>query len=212
MSAFPRARPTVPDFAHAIWAFALALVLGVGFFVLRPLEQEIRDAHERARSAAARAGAMEAALTERPRIVAAAARIRADLRRVVLRTDPSAVTIGLILDVQQLSARNGVRVISLRPDGLAAPSPLRDAVRPQTPGRADSDRLGEEADPFELRLHGNFANVVSVVRGLSLMPTLVRVLDVRLERHTGQDPDRPAVDSTIRLLTVRFAADRPRFH
>jgi hypothetical protein len=194
------------DLAHALWAPAI-LVFALGaIIVLRPFEDAIGNARERERTAAARASTEDSALEQHSTIAAAAARIRLDLRGVSLGRDPSTQAGALLADVQRLTERSSVRVLAIRPmtaTELYAPATSALTESP----RAEAARsLGERADPFEVRLRGEFAGVVAVIRGLSLLPTPARVLDVQLERHDATHG--PAVDATIRLATLRFAPDR----
>lgn len=176
----------------------LALVAGI--VVLRPVEDAIAAADARARGAAARADAEEAALAERPRIEAAAERIRADLRGIALRTDPSAEGLGLLLDVQRAARRNGVRILSLAPEA----GPALGTLPARPPGLP-----GEESGRFELRLSGSFANTVATVADLSNLPTPLRVLGLRLERHESAEGLASGVDATIHLGTIRLRAGLP---
>lgn len=196
-----------PDPAASIWILASIVLIAGTLAVLRPFERAIGAATERAHAAELRANAEEAALTRRTQIAALAARIRRDLRGVVARSDPGAEATGLLLDTQKLAAQSGVRIISIQPEAAAPRGP---APQVGTKGRSGSEPdPGEVAETFELRLRGDFRHLVSMIRSLSLMPTLARVLDARLERHDDATSHAVAIEATVRLATVRFAADRP---
>jgi hypothetical protein len=208
-------RPSPLDPARALWALALAVLLAGGFFVLRPFEDAIRSAAARERSATLRANAEEAALPQHVRIAATAARIRAGLHGLSLDAEPGAELTGLLAGVQRLAEHNGVRVISIRPETAAdaapnpPPAPLETGARRGPPGAAltpPRDRALEESSVVELRLRGGFTETVAVIRGLSLLPTPARVLDLRLERHEPAGPGAATIDATIRLAAIRFSA------
>lgn len=200
MSGSPRGRIAIPDALRAPEALVALLALMAGIAVLRPVEDAIAAADARARGATARAEAEEATLAERPRIEAAAARIRTDLRGIALRTDPSAEALGLLLDVQRSARRNGVRILSLQPESAPEPGPL--PARPR-------GLPAEESGRFELRLSGSFANTVATIADLSNLPTPLRVLDLRLERHESAEGHASGVDATIHLGTIRLRAGLP---
>ncbi len=193
------------DLAHALWVLAVLVFAIGGTIVLRPFEDAIGNARERERVASARASAEDSALAQRSNIAAAAARIRFDLRGVSLGPDPSAQTRALLVDVQELAERNSVRVLAIRP------MPATQPYAPAAPAFAESPRadparaIGERSDPFEVRLRGDFAGIVAVIRGLSLLTTPARVLDVQLERDTTRGS---GIDATIRLATLRFVSDQ----
>jgi hypothetical protein len=205
-----------PDPARTLRALAVAVLLAGGFLVLRPFEVAIRSAGDRERSASLHANAEEAALTQHVRIAATAARIRAGLHGLSLDAEPGLTA--LLAGVQRLAERNAVRVISIRPESAAgvaplSPStPLESGARRGSPGPAPAgprDRaLLEDADIVELRLRGGFAETVAVIRGLSLLATPARVLDLRLERHEAPAPGAATVDATIRLAAIRLSAAR----
>jgi hypothetical protein len=215
----PRSPLGGPDPARAILALAVAVLLAGGFLVLRPFEDAIRSAGERERTASLRANAEEAALTQRVRIARTAARIRAGLHGLSLDAEPGAELTELLAGVQRLAEQNAVRVISIRPESTADAAPNPPSTPPlEAGGRRGSagpipasplDRaLPEDAGTVELRLRGGFAQTVSVIRGLSLLPTPARVLDLRLERHEAPAPAAATVDATIRFAAIRFSAAR----
>lgn len=205
MNVSPSLRSRMPELTRSIWAIALGILVAGGLIVIRPFEDTIGTARERARIAAARATAEENALAERTRISAAADRIRADLRDVALRTDAGALTTGLLLDTQQLAKRNSVRLVSLRPEAAIPAAAQSNPVSDAANGRSATSRtLGERADTFEVRLRGRFADVAAAIRGLSLMPTLAQVLDAKIERYDAAT-GAGAVEATVRLAAIRFA-------
>ena len=208
MNVPPGRRFGMTELARSIWALSLVVLVAGSLIVVRPFEDAIGAAHERARIAAARATAEENALAERTHIAAAAARIRSGLRDVVLRSDAGALTTGLLLDTQQLAKRSSVRIVSLRPEAPMTAGAQSNSAFDAANGRSEPARaLGERADTFEVRLRGRFADVAAAIRGLSLMPTLAQVLDARIERYDAA-PGAGAVDATVRLAAIRFTPVR----